>query len=107
MRAKRDSIAMRKREGNGRLPPQPMAPERARLGKIRHTERAARSLKESPPMRFCGLPRLSHLRPDAVSRQSRDALLAAANGKKRKGPLPQGSDPYTHSGALAPTLALW
>src|SRR6266850_2093324 len=62
-------MAPRSALGRLRPPPHPMAPERVRLGKIRQTERAARSLKESPPMRFCGLPRLSHLRPLRRCRQ--------------------------------------
>src|SRR5450432_1649293 len=99
MRAKRDSIAARNAPGNVRLPPQPMAPERARLGKIRQTERAARSLKESPPMRFCGLPRFSHLRPAALWRQSPTAISACAHGKK-KGPLPGGNGPVQSLGGV-------
>src|SRR5262245_40462065 len=50
MRAKRVSIRARRRDGIPRLTPQPMAPDTARLGTIRHIERRARSLKESPPM---------------------------------------------------------
>src|SRR4029079_2150751 len=50
MRANRVSISARKRAGIPRLTPHPMAPDTARLGTILHTERAARSLKDSPPM---------------------------------------------------------
>src|SRR6516165_3513133 len=50
MRANRDSMSVRKAAGMPQLAPQPMAPETARLGTIRHIERRARSLKESEPI---------------------------------------------------------
>src|SRR4030095_3757693 len=75
-----------------RLPPQPMAPDRALFGKIRQTERAARSLKESPPMRFCGLPRFSQFRSVGPLRQRPAAIRARRKGKE-KGDVPAGTPP--------------
>src|SRR3954470_3893547 len=81
-----------------RLTPQPMAPETARFGTILHTERAARSLKESPPMEvFCsnyGMLRTLNLRSARIRRQSRNGQSKRGR-PERSGPigLPGGSDP--------------
>src|SRR5262245_7181702 len=73
MLAKRDSMTVRSAVGIPRLTPQPMASDTARFGTIRHIERRARSLKESPPMEVFGsnygLLRTSNLRSARKPRQ--------------------------------------
>src|SRR3954454_12011225 len=62
----------RRLAGRPRLAPHPIAFDTARLGTIRHIERLARSLKESPPIGVAerwGLPRTSNLRAASVPRQ--------------------------------------
>src|SRR5580704_16110153 len=66
-------MSPRRRAGMPRLPPHPIAPDTARLGTIRHIERRARSLKDSPLIGFfgsvAGSPRTWNLRSADRSRQ--------------------------------------
>src|SRR3954471_23037683 len=79
--------------------PHPMAPDTARFGTILHTERAARSVKESPPMEvFCsdyGMLRTLNLRSARIRRQSR-------NGQSKRG-RPERSDPVGLPGGPDPS----
>src|SRR3954469_18264172 len=85
-----------------RLTPQPMAPETARFGTILHTERAARSLKESPPMEVFGsnygMLRTLNLRSARIRRQSRNGQTKRGR-PERSGPigLPGNSDQRVRS----------
>src|SRR3954463_6186260 len=77
-------MSARSAAGMPRLTPQPIAPDTARFGTIRHIERRARSLKESPPMEVFGsnfgLLRTSNLRSAPRRRQrSKDRIR---NGKR-------------------------
>src|SRR5689334_25036882 len=101
MRAKRVSISARSRAGIPRLTPQLMASDTARLGTMRHIERRARSLKESPPMEVFGsnygLLRTSNLRSARMPRQSPSSDPRAESGKSRRAAPPEEKRPLLGS----------